>query len=90
MTLRITIEIVPFGIEANKSTLYQIDVSSLGTRTRKRQTRYLLEQKIPDAAPWEDASYKIRHYRERGAITLARKALQRLERVGSHDASQNL
>lgn len=85
MTLRITLEIVPFGIEVNKRTIYQFDISNTGTATKSGKTRYEMHQMIPDM-PW-DETYKLMHERKWGAVRLARKALERMEPLCATPAS---
>jgi hypothetical protein len=78
LTLRVTLEIVPFGVEANKRTIYQFDISNMGSRTKAGKTRYKMLQKHP-AIPDSDNGSLFLHKREKGALALARKVLQRLE-----------
>lgn len=81
MTLRVTLEIVPFGNEANKRTIYQFDVSNTGTSTKSGKTRYHAHQLIPAPADggWVGFHRKMLHRREDGAVSLARKLLEWLE-----------
>lgn len=80
MTLRITLEIVPFGNEANKRTIYQFDISNTGTSTKSGKTRYEAQQLIPtpEDGGWVGFGCKLLHRREDGAIKLAGKLLQHL------------
>lgn len=87
MTLRVTLEIVPFGIEANKRTLYQFDISNTGTATKSGKTRYEYHQMLPDT-PWNETG-KLIHHRSNGALSLARKLLERYEPSGIGGNSLN-
>lgn len=79
MTLRVTLEIVPFGIEENKRTIYTLNISNMGSKTKGGKTRYrmLLEPPLSDPV-------KLLHIRGDGAVKLARKALQWLEPLGGN------
>lgn len=82
MTLRVTLEIVPFGVEAEKRTIYTIDIGNQASQTKNGRTRY---KACVTPQPFKLASampvFKLAHYREQGAIKLARMALQRAERL---------
>lgn len=68
MTLRVTFEIVPFGVEANKRTIHTLNIHNIGT----------------DALGWTEYSFDLNgvastetivHQRSEGALELARKVL---------------
>lgn len=79
MTLRITLEIVPHGNEAEKRIIYQFDIWNMGSQTKHGKTRYAYRQVIPDVAPWDIEQGKMLHRRSSGAVGLARKLLARFE-----------
>lgn len=85
MTLRVTLEIVPFGDEEKKRTIHIIDICNEGSKTDLGRTRY---RAVAKPEPFRLANnlpiFKLAHYREDGAIKLARKALQRAERLFPH------
>ena len=70
MTLRVTLEIVPFGIEENKRTIHQINISNIGKSSgQSGGYSYLVEL---------DKEHKFivtNHNRENGALRLLEKVL---------------
>lgn len=82
MTLRVTLEIVPHGNEEKKHTIYQFDIGNQASMTKKGRTRYkaICEPK-PFKLGMAPHTIKLSHYREHGAIRLARMALQRAEAI---------
>ena len=86
MTLRITIEIVPYGDEAHKRVIHQFEVSNMGSKTPGGQTRYA--GKWLNTEPWNPEGFKLLHRRELGALRLARKALQLHEAFDGYEGSQ--
>ena len=67
MTLRVTLEIVPFGEEENKHTIGTINISNLGPDNAYECHLYHVHE-LPVAKP-------IRHVREHGAWWLVRRVL---------------
>lgn len=82
MTLRVTLEIVPHGIEADKEIIYQFDIGNMASQTKKGRTRYrVISEPKPFKLGMAPHTFKLCHYREHGAIRLARMALERAEKV---------
>ena len=74
MTLRVTLEIVPFGVEAEKYTIHTVDISNVGFSGSDDLYEYSV---IKDGNRLPDTIY---HYRSTGAITLVRRALEEIVR----------
>jgi len=71
MTLRVTLEIVPFGVEENKRTIHTIDISNQGRVDGSTdQCSYGV---VLDGVPMANT---FLHYRSDGAIFLAEKVLK--------------
>lgn len=77
MTLRVTIEIVPFGVEENKRAIHVIELHNTGTKTWAGATRYDMDL---DGKRME---FKVLHDREDGALILIKHALRKWWRLGS-------
>ena len=75
MTLRVTLEIVPFGDEANKRTIHTIDISNLGVHGMFKDGTLCAYGTALDGI---EKPFPIYHYRENGAIKLAYEVLARL------------
>lgn len=87
MTLRVTIEIVPFGVEEDKRTIFNFDIGNMAKKTKNGRTRY--------RAYWihnEDGiieAFNLAHHGEHGALRLAQKVLRRAERILDLGKSEN-
>ena len=90
MTLRVTLEIVPFGNEDNKRTIYELEIWNMGSKTKGGKSRYQCDV-IRDGAPFvpEGGVIRLAHMREHGAPRLVRRVLQRLEPSGRYHPGQN-
>lgn len=75
MTLRITIEIVPFGVEAKKRVIETINVSNI-TPGHDDPAEYVIEHN--DYKHYNETTPRVRHRRDDGALVLARKALEEI------------
>lgn len=73
MTLRVTLEIVPFGNEDNKRTIYQLNIENQGSKTKAGRARYKAILAGDRKLTWP-----ITHFRENGALVLASKVLKRV------------
>lgn len=79
MTLRVTLEIVPFGREDKKYTIETLNISNVTLQVPtivKGEDTYIIEHN--DYKNYDDKTPKVPHKREDGALTLVRKALERL------------
>lgn len=76
MTIRITIEIVPYGIEGNKFVIYEIEASNQRTIEEKGfgNTICLYEYRLHDEEALI-AQGEVTHNRKEGALTLVSKIL---------------
>jgi hypothetical protein len=89
MTLRVTIEIVPFGVEKDKQTIGVIDISNQGRDTDSDNFKYSavlrnndlhgVQQQAADAP--KRASFL--HRREDGALPCIKRAIEAFERADS-------
>lgn len=75
MTLRVTIEVVPFGVEENKRTIHVLNIHNDGTKTRAGATRYDV-----DLDGWR-LDRKFLHDREDGALELVQKVLDKMHKA---------
>lgn len=82
MTLRVTLEIVPFGEEANKRTLHTIDVSNIGTIGYAPYNGQHCEYSV--TVDGQCLSETLTHFRDRGAMSLAIDALDLAEMALAH------
>lgn len=94
MTLRATIEIVPYGDESQKREIYRLDVSNIGNLRNEGFGNEICRYKATlfgrvldyfNPAPgekWEviDVSFIEEHNRRDGAVSLIRKAAELLEK----------
>lgn len=78
MTLRVTLEIVPFGDESKKRIIETINVSNLGRYQGDDSDlfQYVIEHN--NYKNYTDTTPRVSHFRKDGAICLAYKALQHL------------
>jgi hypothetical protein len=74
MTLRLTLEIVPFGDEDKKRTIEVVNISNLGWADEGADYKYLIEHNKYKARDPESPT--VSHLRADGAMVLARKALE--------------
>lgn len=82
MTLRVTLEIVPYGVEAQKRTIYTIDISNQSSQTKSGRTRYkALVTETPYKLIVESPILRLAHFREDGALRLAKMALEKAEKL---------
>lgn len=75
MTLRVTLEIVPLGDEANKRTIHTIDISNIAHLANFPEGALCCYRIKTDGVNQPAVVY---HYREAGAIKLAADALERV------------
>lgn len=71
---------MPFGNEEAKRTIYTVDISNQAKKTKKGRYRYratITPQPFKLASGKPD--FSLAHFREDGAIKLARMALKRAE-----------
>lgn len=75
MTLRVTVEIVPFGDESKKRTLDVYNISNVTSNEGylKNKDRYVVEKNKYKEITHEDL--RIHHERSRGYLPLVIKAL---------------
>ena len=89
MTLRITIEIVPFGVEKDKQTIGVIDISNQGRATDSDNFKYnaaLRMNRLHGVAQQADNAPKrvsFLHRREDGALPCIKRAIEAFERADS-------
>lgn len=77
MTLRVTLEIVPLGIEQNKRTIGTIEISNLASKTKAGKTRYRVKCWGQLKAPWHDPTeWQFLHMRDDGALVCLELALR--------------
>lgn len=73
MTLRVTLEIVPGGVESNKRTIHTIDISNIGT-TRFHQ-EYGEECEYSIIHNGTALTETVKHFRNDGASILVQAVL---------------
>lgn len=75
MTLRVTVEIVPFGVENEKKTIHTLKINNVGPLPRFDGNSWY-EYEV-----WLDDLHiaDVGHVRENGALTLVYKALAEVE-----------
>ena len=77
MTLRVTLEIIPFGVESRKRTIGIIEINNLARKTKAGltcyQARYWDEGKAPMDEPEE---WGFTHKRDEGALVCVKKAMR--------------
>jgi hypothetical protein len=89
MTLRVTIEIVPFGVEKDKRTIGVIDISNQGRDTDSDNFKYSAVLYMNDlrGAPLQadDAPKRVSflHRRQDGALPCIKRAIEAFERADS-------
>lgn len=85
MTLRVTLEIVPFGDEDKKRTIETLNISNLGPDMEfdnENICEYLIEHN--EYKQWSKPNLVIPHNRKQGALVLAELALHEInERTSS-------
>lgn len=75
MTLRATIEVVPFGIESEKRTIAVVEASNTGCRYSGECTyKGMVDNRHRDVPVWH--LHGIKHVREDGALELIRKVIE--------------
>lgn len=79
MTLRVTVEIIPFGEENKARTIEILNISNVtfdeGEGPNK-SSKYVIEHN--DYKNYTDDTPRVFHERTDGALTLIRKALEKL------------
>jgi hypothetical protein len=89
MTLRVTIEIVPFGVERDKRTIGVIDISNQGRDTDSDNFKYSAVLYVNDhhgvSLQAADAPKRVSflHRREDGALPCVKCAIEAFERADS-------
>jgi hypothetical protein len=76
MTLRLTLEIVPFGVEANKRVIETVNISNIGEGPMIGSYYYIVEHN--DYKNYDDNTPQLLHWRKDGALVLAQRALELL------------
>lgn len=78
MTLRVTLEIIPFGREEDAYTIEQINISNVtfSEGALGGAHRYVIEHNA--YKEYDESNLRISHKREDGAMLLASKALKEL------------
>ena len=71
--IRVTIELLPFGEEARRSTLATVNIANQGTTNKKGETYYAVEKCNADGS-FASRLY-VWHRRSDGVAALVRKAL---------------
>lgn len=76
MTLRVTLEIIPFGVESNKRTIEVINISNV-----EQTDLDLFVYRIEDNRykEFREDDQFVEHKRSDGALQLVAKALSRLD-----------
>lgn len=74
MTLRVTIEIIPFGVEEDARVIDVINISNVGRKMDPTFHRYLVEHNCYKTGK----GLNIVHRREDGALALAALALDEI------------
>lgn len=75
MTLRVTLEIIPFGDEAGKREIEEINISNIGG-IGFGLCEYVIERNSYKS--YTDETPRVEHSRQDGALVLVRKALERI------------
>lgn len=79
MTLRVTLEIIPFGVEENKRVIRTINISNISNRepcNNHEYDTYVVE--IDEYKQYDDFNLRVFHKREDGAEHLVYKVLDSL------------
>lgn len=75
MTLRVTLEIVPFGVEENKRTIHTININNITGISNVPDVGQHEYEVISDGQKQE---WTVKHTRSLGARLLVRKVLDKL------------
>lgn len=78
MTLRVTVEIVPYGVEEEKYTIRQLDIFNKG-RVDLSRCEYGVIDINPEKEEYGLHEKEIIHRRDLGAMQLIKKAVEELE-----------
>lgn len=78
MTLRVTLEIVPFGEEANKRTIHVVDISNMGKRSKSTYTDICNYKVVLDGV---ELPGLLPHSRAAGAFQLVKLVMQAIQNV---------
>jgi len=78
MTLRVEISIIPFGNESKKRVIETVNISNVSftETTEIGYDKYVIEHN--NYKNYDKDTPRVTHIRQQGALTLARKALERL------------
>lgn len=77
MTLRVKIEIVPYGVEENAREIYRFDIFNKGRADKMTKYGVIeLDQEKKTGGLWTN---DVWHRREKGALELIRHVLERLK-----------
>lgn len=82
MTLRITIEEVPLGVEARKHTLHTINVSNISNIVRRKQAHKEAGVHYYSVSHGGQAMHCVQHVRDDGALVLAHLVLEAITAKG--------
>lgn len=90
MTLRVTLEIVPFGQEESKYELAHLNIHNRGvaqrpmyTLTPDERTEYIYDFEYWESDATKPVTGKVHHYRDDGALVLAGKVVAQLGLSGA-------
>ncbi len=79
MTLRVTLSIVPFGVEEDIYDIHQINISNLGPENKELLKSHICEYGVEvDKYKTGEYNTKVIHDRTDGALNLVRKVLENL------------
>lgn len=82
MTLRITIEEVPLGVEARKHTLHTINVSNISKVVRRQKAHVKAGIHYYAVSDGTGKMRYVQHVRDDGALVLARLVLEMITAKG--------
>lgn len=77
MTLRVTIEVVPFGDESHSKIIHTLNINNVSFkegRSALGEDTYVIE--VDNCKNYSDKTPKVQHNRSDGALRLVEKALE--------------
>lgn len=78
MTLRVTLEIIPFGNEENSYVIDTFNISNVGKAEGRDEFKYIIERN--EYKEFSNTSEMLNHDRKKGAVALAARALHKFEK----------
>ena len=78
MTLRVTLEIIPFGDEERARTIKTVNISNVTFKEGARDNVHNYVVEVDSYKNYNDETLRISHNRSDGAETLVKKALEAL------------